>query len=43
MPDIVAIPIGDFEDPDIGAPVYSVCEARKHSWNEVPQDIEHYD
>ena len=43
MPDIVAIPVGGFEDPDIGAPVYSVYEARKHSWVDVPQDIEHYD
>ena len=43
MPDIVAVAVGCLEDPNIGRPVYSVYETRKHSWVEIPKDIEHYD
>ena len=43
MPDLVAVTVGSIQDPNIGSPVYSVYEARKHPWVQVPKDIEHYD
>jgi hypothetical protein len=40
--DLVAIPLGAFDDPYFGAPAYSVWESRKHDWVEiVGPDIEH--
>jgi hypothetical protein len=32
VPGFTVIPIGAFADPTIGAPVFSVYEARKHPW-----------
>lgn len=31
-PDLVAIPVGAFADPEFPPPVYSVYEDRKHAW-----------
>jgi hypothetical protein len=44
FPDLVAIPVGAFADPNFPAPHYSVYEGRKHAWVAVvgPQ-IEHFD
>jgi hypothetical protein len=40
--DLVAIPLGAFDDPYFGQPAYSVWESRKHGWVEiVGSDIEH--
>jgi hypothetical protein len=42
--DLVAIPLGAFDDPRFGSPEYSVWEARKHEWVEiVGEGIEHFD
>jgi hypothetical protein len=41
--DVVAIPVGAFADPGFPAPAFSVYEERKHSWIELPGDIEHMD
>lgn len=43
MPDLVAVAVGCFKDPKIGMPVYSVYEARKHDWIELPSQMEHHD
>ncbi len=40
--DLIAIPLGAFDDPFFGVPAYSVWESRKHDWVEiVGPDIEH--
>ena len=40
--DLVAIPLGAFDDPYFGGPAYSVWESRKHDWVEiVGPNIEH--
>jgi hypothetical protein len=42
--DLVAIPIGAFDDPWFATPAYSVWEQRKHDWVEiVGPGIEHFD
>jgi hypothetical protein len=41
LPDLVAIPVGAFADPQFPSPQFSVYEARKHGWVHVPDDIEH--
>ncbi len=44
QPDLTAIPLGAFADPDFPAPRFSVYEARKHAWTEVLGDeVEHFD
>ncbi|MBK9264456.1 MAG: GFA family protein [Polyangiaceae bacterium] len=43
MPDVIAVPVGAFADPDFPAPTFSVYEARKHGWVNVPESIEHMD
>ena len=45
FPDLIAIPLGAFDDPYIVAePDYSVWEERKHNWVEiVGDDVEHMD
>lgn len=43
MPGSIAIPVGAFADSSFPAPVLSFYEARKHSWVNVPADIEHRD
>ena len=41
--DNIAIPIGAFADPGFPVPTISVYEQRKHSWVNMPFDMEHYD
>jgi len=43
IPDVVAIPVGAFADPDFPQPRVSVYEVRKHRWVGLPDDIEHLD
>jgi hypothetical protein len=44
FPDVVAIPMGSFDDPYIASPDYSVWEKRKHEWVEIlGEDVEHVD
>lgn len=43
MPDLVAIPLGAFDDPFFGTPEYSVYEGRKQPWVEITGPVEHYD
>jgi hypothetical protein len=42
-PDIVAIAVGAFADPEFPPPRFSVYETRRHTWLGVPDDIEHLD
>jgi hypothetical protein len=42
-PEVTAIAVGAFADPQFPSPVFSVYEARKHSWVELPGEIEHWD
>jgi hypothetical protein len=37
-PELIAIPIGAFADPDFPAPAFSVWERRMHVWVQAPQD-----
>lgn len=39
--ELVAVPLGAFADPQFPAPAFSVYEQRKHSWVELPANIEH--
>ena len=42
--DLIAIPVGAFDDPWFARPAYSVWESRKHDWVEiVGEGIEHFD
>ena len=43
VPDMIAIPAGAFADPEFPPPVFSVYEARQHSWVVLPENIEHMD
>lgn len=43
MPGVIAVPVGAFADPSFPPPTYSVYEARRHQWVDVPADIEHMD
>lgn len=44
MPDLLAVPLGAFDDPFFGTPEYSVYEGRKLAWVEITGDgVEHYD
>jgi len=44
FPDVIAIPLGAFDDPYISGPDYSVLEHRKHDWIEIlGDDVEHRD
>lgn len=38
---LVAIPLGAFDDPYFARPRFSVWEQRKHDWAEVLGDVEH--
>jgi len=42
-PDMIAIPVGAFADPEFPPPVFSVYEARQHTWVGLPDNIEHID
>jgi hypothetical protein len=39
--DLVAIPLGAFDDPYFATPGFSVWEKRKHDWVELVGDLEH--
>lgn len=43
VPDVIAVPIGAFADPDFPSPRVSVYESRRHDWVVVPHDVEHFD
>ena len=44
LANLVAIPLGAFDDPFFFKPDYSVYEGRKHEWLEITGDgIEHFD
>lgn len=42
-PDVVAVPIGAFADPQFPLPMFSVWESRKHRWVTLPPGLEHDD
>ncbi len=42
-PEIIAVAVGAFADPNFPRPVYSVYEVRRHGWVGLPEDIDHYD
>src|SRR5688572_13661434 len=44
MPDVVAVPVGAFADPQFPPPRISVYEERRHPWAPLPDlEMEHYD
>lgn len=43
MPDVIAIPLGTFEDPGAFDPRHSVWEGRKLAWVGITGDVEHHD
>ena len=44
FPDLVAVPVGAFADPQFPPPQFSVWEERKHEWVEIRGDnVEHLD
>jgi len=44
MADMIAIPLGAFDDPFFGTPAYSVYEGRKQDWVEIAgEGVEHLD
>jgi len=44
QPDLIAIPMGAFADPDFPAPSFSVYEQRMHNWTAVlGPDVKHED
>ena len=42
-PEVIAIPVGAFADPQFPPPRFSVYEARKHAWVQMPADAERMD
>ena len=40
-PELVAIPLGAFDDPYFATPRFSVWEKRKHDWLELPGELDH--
>ena len=43
VPDVVAVPIGAFAEPDFPPPRISVYESRRHPWVGLPAEMEHHD
>lgn len=41
LPEVIAVPVGAFADPQFQPPGISVWEVRKHSWVTLPSDVEH--
>ena len=41
MPDMIAVPVGVFADPDFPVPIRSIYETRRHPWVQLPDGIEH--
>jgi hypothetical protein len=42
-PEVIAVPLGAFADPDFPRPRLSVYESRRHRWVGLPDDIERFD
>jgi hypothetical protein len=40
QPDVVAIPVGAFADPEFQPPTVSVYESRRHPWVRMPEGID---
>ncbi len=43
QPDVIAVALGAFADPNFPEPAFSVYETRKHAWVGVPEDVTHFD
>ena len=43
VPDVVAVPIGAFAEPDFPPPTISVYESRRHPWLALTAEMEHHD
>jgi len=43
VPDVVAVPIGAFAEPDFPPPTVSIYESRRHSWLAMTATMEHHD
>jgi hypothetical protein len=43
VPDVVAVPIGAFAEPDFPPPTVSIYESRRHPWLGMTATMEHYD
>jgi hypothetical protein len=43
QPELIAVAVGNFADPNFPPPKYSVYEARKHPWVSTPDGAAHYD
>jgi hypothetical protein len=45
VPEVIAVAIGAFGDPDFPSPKFSVYESRRHAWATPPgeEDVEHFD
>ena len=41
MPEMIAVPVGVFADPDFPVPVRSIYETRQHPWVQLADGIEH--
>jgi len=41
MPEMTAVPVGVFADPNFLAPIRSIYETRRHPWVQLPDSIEH--
>jgi hypothetical protein len=41
MPEMIAVPVGVFADPDFPVPIRSIYETRQHPWVRLPNGIEH--
>jgi hypothetical protein len=42
-PDVVAVPIGAFAEPDFPPPMRSIYESRRHTWLTIDAPMEHHD
>ena len=42
-PDVVAVPIGAFAEPDFPPPMRSIYESRRHPWLTIDAPMEHHD
>lgn len=42
-PEVFAVPVGAFADPNFPPPRFSVYEVRKHAWVRMPPDAERMD
>lgn len=41
FPELIAVPLGAFDDPYFATPSFSVWEKRKHPWIEILGEVEH--